>query len=228
MSKKTSPKDSAKENANMMFNPVETPASKTKTAKVQPAAKTAPVKTQSKPAAKPASKAQPKSQAKLQKFVAKKSAPKLKVQKEVPSAVVSKTKTDTLVLPHDHDSYFVYLKNPLEYRRHLLESSRKILFSLKGYQKVLLIRQKKLEEMRKLKNSVKELIYLNKKFNEMLPKYNMTFIDHHKAEPKVAPPVQKILTPVQARKPVPTKEKTEIEKLEESLANIEKKLRTLQ
>jgi hypothetical protein len=36
------------------------------------------------------------------------------------------------------------------------------------------------------------------------------------------------LTPVQARKPVPIREKTEIEKLEESLANIEKKLRTLQ
>lgn len=152
-----------------------------------------------------------------------------KLQKVEPNSVVNTTNKTTLVLPHEHESYFVYLKSPLEYRRHLLESSRKILYSLKGYQKIVLIRQKKLEEMRKLRNSVKELIYLNKKFNEMLPKYNMPLVDHHLGNVKqAAAPVQKVLTPVPARKPVPPREKTEIEKLEESLANIEKKLRTLQ
>jgi hypothetical protein len=136
-------------------------------------------------------------------------------------------KKDLLKLNPENETYFVYLKNPLEYRRQLLECSRKVLFCLKINQEVFLIRQKKLEEMHKLKSSVRELLYLNKKFNEKLPKYNMGVLGNIQTKDKIQQPAH--IKSRDVRKPVETKgEKTEMERLEESLASIEKKLKTLQ
>jgi hypothetical protein len=135
-------------------------------------------------------------------------------------------KPKILDLPEEHEKYFVYLKNPMEYRRQLLECSRKILYCLRSNQKIALIRQKKIEEMKTLKVSIKELIYLNKKFNEMLPKYHTRFLEGIASEDKNKP--VNIRSPT-FRKPAEIKQdRTEMEKLEESLANIEKKLRSLQ
>lgn len=143
-----------------------------------------------------------------------------------PAAVKADIKKKKIDDP-DSDSYFVYLRNPLEYRRHLLESCRKILFCLKCDQKITLIRQKKLEEMRKLRISVKELIYLNKKFNEKLPKYNTGFLEETPSKDKGVLP-KKVKT-VEVKRPMePKSEPTEMDRLEESLANIERKLKTLQ
>jgi len=82
--------------------------------------------------------------------------------------------------------------------------------------------------MARLKIGIKELLYINKKFNEKLPKYDMTFFENTpKAEKIQAKPMiePKILS---ARKPEPKREKTELERLEDSLANIENKLKNLQ
>lgn len=147
------------------------------------------------------------------------------IQKESAVKIEFKKKKLAEVTP-EHQDYFVYLKNPLEYRRHLLESSRKILFCLKSHQKIFLIRQKKLEEMNKLKTSVRELLYLNKKFNEKLPKYNTGFLEDVPSKDKSRPINVKSAV---AKKPADVKhERTEMDRLEESLANIEKKLKTLQ
>ena len=130
-------------------------------------------------------------------------------------------------LPKEPENYFIYLKNPLEYRRQLLECSRKSIYCLKNHEKIMLIRQRKTEEMHKLKQSIRELIYLNKKFNEKLPKYESKFLEGMKSEEKrVARPVTPI--PVKKPAPAPRREKTELEKLEDSLANVEKKLKGLQ
>jgi hypothetical protein len=126
----------------------------------------------------------------------------------------------------EHETYFVYLKQPLEYRRHLLESSRKVLFCLRNHQKIILIRQRKLEEMNKLKASVRELLYLNKQFNEKLPKYNTGFLEDTPSKDKSKSVNVKSAA---ARRPADVRsERTEMDKLEESLANIERKLKTLQ
>jgi hypothetical protein len=147
------------------------------------------------------------------------------VQKEAAVKVEIKKKKLAEVTP-EHETYFVYLKQPLEYRRHLLEASRKILFCLKSHQKIFLIRQKKIEEMNKLKTSVRELLYLNKKFNEKLPKYNTGFLEDMPSKDKSRPVNVKSSG---AKKPADLKpERTEMDRLEESLANIEKKLKTLQ
>jgi hypothetical protein len=195
------------------------------------------------PSAKPIVKTAPKT---VKKHVVKSSSQSL--SRNLPKSLPQMAKTSVhkkatvkkhLNRPHlgeiddEHDTYFVYLKTPLEYRRHVLECSRKILFCLKSHQKILLIRQKKLEETRILINTVRELLYLNKKFNEKLPKYDTALIEGAKHEDKKASATVKSLAasstiPI-ARKPIETPaEKTEMEKLEESLLNIEKKLKMLQ
>jgi len=179
------------------------------------------IKPAAKPIVKPATKAAPKL------TITKEPLKKINnsIQKE--TAVKTDTKKKKLVeVTPEHETYFVYLKNPLEYRRHLLESSRKILLCLRSHQKIFLIRQKKLEEMSKLKASVRELLYLNKKFNEKLPKYNTGFLEDMPSKDKSKPVHVKS---VAAKKPADIKpERTEMDRLEESLANIEKKLKTLQ
>ena len=149
--------------------------------KLVPIIKPLMVKSVVKPASKPVSKPTTKSLIVAKRVIAK---PIVKpVVKSMLQQKVSKTPLKKITIPiqkenvvktavkkkklvevtPEHETYFVYLKNPLEYRRHLLESSRKILFCLKSHQKIFLIRQKKLEEMNKLKASVRELLYLNKK-----------------------------------------------------------------
>lgn len=133
-------------------------------------------------------------------------------------------------LTKDNDSYFVSVKNPLETRRQLLESTKKSLVSLQNYHRLLLIRQEKLKHIENLKLSVKEILYLNTKLTEKLPEFNPIIINEFKRE---KPPAEK--KPIE-KKPVETKpvvkekpktEKTELEKLEDSLNSIEEKLKTL-
>ncbi len=135
---------------------------------------------------------------------------------------------------HEDDVYFVSIKRPLELRRQILECSKKTIYSLQDYQRLFLFREKKLSEIKRLDQIMRELAYLNNKLNEKLPKHkNFDFIVKSKAE--------KILTPKQARLHItsktkmsravarkPFKEKSELEKLEDSLNSIEKKLKGLQ
>jgi hypothetical protein len=122
------------------------------------------------------------------------------------------------------EPYFVSLKRPLEVRRQILECSKKSIYSMQSYYRLAIIRQKKLKELEQLKNSVKELMYLSKRFNDKLPKY----------VPKVPAAVKKdIARPADVHKDVvltpkkPSKEKTDIEKLEDSLKSIEDRLKSL-
>jgi len=185
------------------------------------------VKSVSKPAlvVKPTSNPSPKS---VSKLTASKPLPKIDTKTAPKPATVKMNvkKSQLLEVDSEHETYFVYLKNPLEYRRHLLEGSRKILYCLKSHQKILLIRQKKLEEMRTLKSTIRELLYLNKRFNEKLPKYNTAFLGETSSEDKgkfVQAKVPVVKAPIEIKA-----EMTEMERLEESLANIERKLKTLQ
>jgi hypothetical protein len=139
----------------------------------------------------------------------------------------------------DETSYFVSVSNPLELRKEVLESSKNAIYALQNYQKILLVRQKKLKEIEDLKTSVKELLYLNKKFNEKLPKYKLDILPDPKKITKekqsaLSPAPKKaksVAAPVNAPVKVPKappKEKTELEKLEDSLASIEGKLKNMQ
>jgi len=149
----------------------------------------------------------------------------------------------------EESTYFVSLKNPLELQRHLLESSRKSVYALQSYQKILLLRERKLKELAVLKQSLKELMYLNKKLNEKLPTYDYDLLHNPKRITKEDTPkiikklAPKIVTPeitpkvaaktiqkpeqTPVKKLPPIREKTDLEKLEESLNNIEQKLQKI-
>lgn len=129
----------------------------------------------------------------------------------------------------EDEHYFVSITRPLELRRQMLECSRKVVYCLQDYQRLVLIRARKLEELKKLRNSTRELSYLNNKLTEKLPKHKEFSIAVRKDSAK------RVLTPKQAnihisKDPLakkPIKEKSELEKLEDSLAAIESKLKDL-
>lgn len=131
----------------------------------------------------------------------------------------------TLPQPEAEEPYFVSVKNPLEFRRQLLESSKKTIYCLQNFQRVIIVRENKLRAMGALKDSIKELSYLNKKFNQKLPAYYELMKEKKaEAEAKGSVPLPKPVAPKIAK---PVKDKTELEKLEDSLAAIEGKLKTL-
>jgi hypothetical protein len=138
----------------------------------------------------------------------------------------------------EEKSYFVSLRNPLELRRHLLESARKSVYSLQSYQKILLLRERKSKELVLLRQSLKELLYLDKKLNEKLPEHDTELLRNPRKVKDDSVPINKSISKkpikkvesekkVEQPKPQPIKEKTDLEKLEESLSSIEQKLQNI-
>ena len=129
------------------------------------------------------------------------------------------------------ESYFVSIKSPLECRRQILEASRKSIYCLQNYQRVLLLRERKIKEIGILKHSIRELIFLDGKLNEKLPKYNTELLHEVRKITKETESAFKEFQAVERKsKPDKTKtkaEKSDLEKLEDALANIEGKLRNL-
>ncbi len=148
--------------------------------------------------------------------------PPKKVRTEHTIKSTKKSKKVVEELRQGNETYFVYLRNPLDYRRQLLESSKIILLCLRGYHRILVIRQQKMREMAKLKASVKELKYMSKKFNEKLPRYTAATSDTEPEETKAS--VNKRPIPQPPIEPTPI---TEIDRLEQTLAGIEQRLRSL-
>lgn len=128
----------------------------------------------------------------------------------------------------DEESYYVSVKSPLDTRRHLLESTRKSLMSLQNYHKILLIRQEKLKHLDDLKQSIKELAYLNNRLTQKLPDYNTEIMGAFKRSKHVE--VKKPETHAAKKKTEekPKHERSDLERLEASLASIEEKLKGLE
>lgn len=132
----------------------------------------------------------------------------------------------------DEDSYYVSVKTPSDTRRHLLESTKKSVMSLQNYHKLLLIRQEKLKHLENLKQSLKELAYLNNRLSQKLPDYNTEIMNSFKKNAHVEKKV-----PKKTGKPTEKhseshegkhEQHSELHKLEASLAAIESKLRGLE
>ena len=129
----------------------------------------------------------------------------------------------------DEDSYFVSIKNPTDTRRHLLESTKKSLVALQNYHRLLVIRQEKQRHFDTLKQSIKELLYLDSKLDEKLPDYNPEIMNEFKQSSgkTAAKKPKKASSQAEHKSDTVKREKTELEKLEESLSSIEEKLKTL-
>ena len=118
------------------------------------------------------------------------------------------------------ESYFVRVSDPIEVRRSILESSKNMIHFLQKYERFKTIRQKKIENINKLNQTIKEIHILVSKLRAELPKL-----------PKRRRPVKKEKEEVEPVKPTekkPVKIKSELDRLEEELSKVEEKLTHLE
>ena len=119
------------------------------------------------------------------------------------------------------NKFYVGLQRPKELRRNILETSRSTLHALKHFYALGELRQEKLELLNQLKNEVKELNLLMGKLDSALPEHEVI-----KAKP------QKKKTPSKKGKKKAAKKKSKpkkshMQKLQDSLMDIENKLKNI-
>lgn len=66
-------------------------------------------------------------------------------------------------------AYYVRIEKPREFRRDVLESSKKVISCLQRYRQVTLIREQKKELMVKLQTELKEIALLIKELDKIMP-----------------------------------------------------------
>ena len=118
--------------------------------------------------------------------------------------------------------FFVGMKDPMELRRSILESSKELLQYLQRTEKFKQVRKEKTAEIAKLKSIMKEINSLSRKLKQSLPKTGL-----RAAKPKLKVEASKPITEpeVQQELPVePPKEMNELERLESELNEIEDRL----
>lgn len=120
----------------------------------------------------------------------------------------------------EENPLFVGITSGNELRRSMLECSKGILESLKEHEKFKSIKEEKTKLIYQLKSDVKEISKLVNSLRTYLPKVKEVGIK----KPKIKKPKEEKPKIVKLEKP---KTKTEIEKLESELSEIEKKLNSL-
>jgi len=116
----------------------------------------------------------------------------------------------------DLEVLHVGIRDPEGIKRNVLELSKGVIESLKNYENLNSTREEKKEEINKLRTQLREISRLISRLKSALPKVN---IKPEKKEVSTKKPVA-----VKKVKERPKKAKTELEKLEDELADIEKKL----
>lgn len=104
------------------------------------------------------------------------------------------------------DFFYVGIKEPVELRRSLLESSKLVIQNLQKYEKIRGIREEKLKQTEELKNLLAEIKRLNNKLKAAFPRM----------VPREIPAEKKA-----------KKEPDEIRVLEQELSEVEEELRRL-
>ena len=118
------------------------------------------------------------------------------------------------------NKFFVGLQRAPDFRRSLLETSRSTVHALKKFYTIQQLREDKLAVSSQLKKEIKELNLLLKKLEGMLPEHE---IYTKKKETKKGSPKKK-----GAKKTVKKSKKlTPVEKLQQSLSEIERKLSSI-
>ncbi|PIN75841.1 hypothetical protein COV18_01520 [Candidatus Woesearchaeota archaeon CG10_big_fil_rev_8_21_14_0_10_37_12] len=116
------------------------------------------------------------------------------------------------------DVFYVGINESTELRRELLTNSKKLLISLKQYEKYSRISEEKIQKIRDLKHVYDELTVLNKKIRGKLPNV-----------PVKTPEQSKQFTVSSKQsEPIKREPKTKIDVLEDELDKIESKLQGLE
>ena len=130
-----------------------------------------------------------------------------------------------------NELFFVQVKKPNEARKDILETLRKIVETLKRFEKFKLIRHEKLEKIHHLGVLLKQANKILGNLRLKLPQTNLRAVVaresssqskkiHHKKKKKIKATEEK-------SEKAPKKELTEIDKLEAELSAIESKLKML-
>lgn len=111
------------------------------------------------------------------------------------------------------DVYYVQIKEPNTIRKDVLVSTKDVLKSLKRYERVLDIREEKQKTVQELKRAFDEILVLNKKLRSTLPKTPIPAREKEVLEPEHKHVVRA---------------KSKLELLEHELADIERRLSSLE
>ncbi len=137
-------------------------------------------------------------------------------------------------------TYYIKIEKPIEFRRDILESSKKIVASLQDFRNVMFIREKKKKLLEELKIELKEINLLITNLNKLLPEKQLREealrnlkkkkvaekVSKTKASKKNVSKKKEVVEEKTPPKPKP-KVASETDKLDSALANIEKKLANL-
>ncbi len=139
----------------------------------------------------------------------------------------------------EDDIFFVGIRDPVEVRRNLLESTRDVVQTLQRFERFKQVRDEKQQEVAGLREQVKEINRLVNKLKSSLPKTKLRIKLHEEAavaekkrkeleEKKAAGKKKEEKQIVKKEEQLPAKrELTEIEKLERELGEIEGRLSNL-
>lgn len=124
----------------------------------------------------------------------------------------------------EEELFFVGIRDPIELRKELLTSSKNLIDSLRRYEAFKDIKEEKLQNVLELKHVFDELLVLNRKLRNHLPRMPL----------KVPPALKELQQMREGPKPMkiagkPSKiGKNKIDVLEEELAKIEERLGSLE
>jgi len=125
--------------------------------------------------------------------------------------------------------YFVQVKDPVEVRKHILETLRQIFEMLQRLEKLKQLRHEKLDNISKLRSLFKDTNKLMATLKLKLPQTNLKVslpkeTHHHRHMAKSVKAKSKV---AKEKAPAPRKELSDAEKLEAQLNAIESKLKNL-
>jgi hypothetical protein len=133
-----------------------------------------------------------------------------------------------ILLVDDKDLFYVEVRNPNDVKRNVLEARKEIIEGLQRFENIKFLREKKIENIAKLKGIIKELSTLTLKLKNAFP---ASKIREQVIKPKKKVTAKKYSgkkpTKVQEQKKAP-KAVSELEKLETELNDIESQLNSLQ
>ncbi len=119
------------------------------------------------------------------------------------------------------EEYFVGISEPIEIRRGILESAKKMIHMLQKYERFKTMRHRKIEHINKLNETIKEINLLISKLKAELPKPQKTIRTIRKTDEDDG-------TEEMPVKKKSAKPKSELERLEAELGKVEEQLTHLE
>jgi|GEM_PF-1919244 hypothetical protein len=134
------------------------------------------------------------------------------------------------------DAYFVHLKDPVDFRRTILESSREVIHMMQEYQALMDLRKRRLDMEQAFKEELREIMLLVNKLEKTLPKHSINKLKEvlpgvieeekkHMAKPEKKKLSKKKEKP--AKEQLREKQLSQIQRLEKALESVEGKLHKL-